>query len=224
MSFTPITNKKLSDKVVNIIKQQIKEGILKPGEKLPNELELAEELGVSRGILREALTILQAEKYVCRKQKEGTFVNQDVQKLMNYPGGISLKKATYPDLIEMRECIEKKAVEKIIDVAAEDQLQELFYMLKGEVTVKETALADFRFHHRLAELSQNAMFVNFLDTYYDVMDNFIKTENMQEKYRTEIAGEHMEIVKAIQKRDKEQAEQAVERHFCSLRKRIKEIE
>ena len=58
MKFSSVTNEKLSDKVISQIMSNIKSGKLLPGARLPNEPELATSFGVSRGILREALTIL----------------------------------------------------------------------------------------------------------------------------------------------------------------------
>lgn len=221
MTFTPIANERLSDKVVSVIRKQIKEGLLKPGEKLPNELDLAEELGVSRGILREALTILQAEKYLCRKQKEGTFVNPEVRMLLQDPGVISLQKATCLDLLEMRECIEQRAVEKIIDSAGEEQIQDLFSLIAGRKTAEEETLTAEGFHYRIAELSGNILFVNFLDTYAQVMDSFIKTAGKQIRKEEAVSAEHRRIATAILARDRQQAKEAVAGHFFNLREWLK---
>lgn len=223
MPFTPITNERLSDKVVRVIMEQIQSGELKPGDKLPNELELAEELGVSRGILREALTVLQARNYVCRKQKEGTFVNNDIMEILNSRKGISLKKATYIDLLEMRECIEQKAVEKIIDLADDGQIAGLYVLLK-EGKEKGSHSIDYYFHYRLAELSGNAMFLNFIDTYYDVIDELTQETTRKNSRREEIYKEHMAIIKALEKRDKEMARIAILSHLEMVRENIKGIE
>ena len=75
MNFSPIANEKLSDKVVKVITDQVKSGALKPGDRLPSEPELAAALQVSRGILREALTVLQARNIIYRRPKEGTYIN-----------------------------------------------------------------------------------------------------------------------------------------------------
>lgn len=61
--------------VIDKIKQDIENGIIKPGNRLPSEFELAKELGVSRATLREALRILEDENVVIRKHGVGTFVN-----------------------------------------------------------------------------------------------------------------------------------------------------
>jgi len=224
MSFSPIANERLSDKVVRVIMEQIKDGTIKPGDKLPNELELAEELCVSRGILREALTILQARDYICRKPKDGTFVNPDVLDIMNNTIGITLKEATYNDLIEMRECLEKKTVEKIIDSASDEEIAELFDLVSITEKKKGSRSIDYYFHYRLAELSHNAMFVNFIDTYYDVIDELTTQTTKKVQRKEEIVKEHLAIVEALQQRDKKKAKAAVIQHLEMVLQHVKVIE
>lgn len=221
MNFPTIHNDKLSDKVVQVIMEQITSGVLKPGQKLPNELELSEALGVSRGILREALIILQARNFICRKPKEGTIVNPDIENVLNQQPGISLKEATYLDLLEMRECIEQRAVEKIIDTASDEQLKELEELLSEQPKREKL---DYYFHFRLAELSQNAMFVNFIETYYDVIDELAKTTEKKNNRRAEIHKEHMAIMAALKARDKEAAKKAVLHHLKRVRENIRGIQ
>ena len=175
MGFTRITNERLSDKVAQSIIEQIETGELKPGDKLPNELELAEELGISRGILREALTILQAREYIVRKPKDGTLVNPDIMEILRSKNGISLKEATYIDLLEMRECVEERVVEKVVDLASDEKILELEEFLNPIQEQINGNSVDYYFHYKLAELSQNAMFVNFIDNcqlMYRIMNSF----------------------------------------------------
>lgn len=225
MPFKPITNERLSDKVVEVIMEQISNGILKPGDKFPNELELAEELCVSRGILREALTILQARNYIIRKPKDGTFVNHDIMNLLREnSSGISLKEATYFDMLEMRECIEQRAVEKVIDLASDEQiteLEELTLPLGSKENVPRKDSVDYYFHYKLAELSQNAMFVNFIDSYYDIIDELTMRTTTKQSRREEIHNEHMKIVEAIKERDKEKAKKQMVYHLSMVRGNIK---
>lgn len=61
--------------VIDKIKQDIEAGVLKPGNRLPSEFDLAKELGISRATLREALRILEDENVIIRKHGVGTFVN-----------------------------------------------------------------------------------------------------------------------------------------------------
>ncbi|NLK28182.1 MAG: FadR family transcriptional regulator [Clostridiales bacterium] len=221
MSFSPIQNERLSDKVVRVIMDQIKNGSLKPGEKLPNELDLADELGVSRGILREALTILQARNYICRKPKDGTIINPKVLDVMNQSSGITLKEGTYSDLIEMRICLEQRIVEKIIDTATNEEIDELFDLISVTDNKNRSRSIDHYFHYRLAELSHNAMFVNFIDSYYDVIDEVKTHTTKHESRREEIYNEHLNIVQALKERDKEKAKAAVVQHLKLVLSHIK---
>lgn len=62
-------------RVIEKIKQDIDDGVYREGEKLPSEFELSKQLGVSRATLREALRILEDEKFVVRKHGVGTFIS-----------------------------------------------------------------------------------------------------------------------------------------------------
>lgn len=221
MGFTRITNERLSDKVAQSIIEQIESGELKPGDKLPNELELAEELGISRGILREALTILQAREYIVRKPKDGTLVNPDIMDILMSRNGISLKEATYIDLLEMRECVEERVVEKVIDLASDEKILELEEFLDPIQEQINGNSVDYYFHYKLAELSQNAMFVNFIDTYYDVIDELTKKTIKKKSRKTEINQEHRKIVEYIVQRDKEKAVNAMLEHLRKVKENIK---
>lgn len=68
--------------IADEIKKRIAEGIYKPGERLASEPFLAEELGVSRGTLREALTMLENEGIIIRKHGKGSFVNKNSSKIL----------------------------------------------------------------------------------------------------------------------------------------------
>ena len=221
MGFTRITNERLSDKVAQSIIEQIETGELKPGDKLPNELELAEELGISRGILREALTILQAREYIVRKPKDGTLVNPDIMEILRSKNGISLKEATYIDLLEMRECVEERVVEKVVDLASDEKILELEEFLNPIQEQINGNSVDYYFHYKLAELSQNAMFVHFIDTYYDVIDELTKKTTQKKSRKTEINQEHRKIVEYIVKRDKEKAVNAMLEHLRKVKENIK---
>lgn len=223
MTFKPILNERLSDKVVEVIMEQIRTGKLRPGDKLPSEPELADLLGVSRGILREALTVLQARNYVIRKPKEGTLIHPEINKILEESSGISLKEATYLDLLEMRECIEKREVEKIIDFASDEEIEELRELVKAKENDDTPGTVDYYFHYRLAEMSRNAIFTNFIDKYYDVFDELVARTMVKSERKEEIYSEHMEIVNAIQARDKKRAKNAIIHHLSRVRENIKGI-
>ena len=83
MPFQRIDSEKLSKSVVRQVEQLILRGILRPGERLPSERELAEKLAVSRPSLREALSELQQAGLLTARAGAGIFVAEVCQNLIH---------------------------------------------------------------------------------------------------------------------------------------------
>ncbi|MBF4692780.1 FadR/GntR family transcriptional regulator [Fusibacter ferrireducens] len=221
MDIRPIRTDRLSDKIVNQMIQMMREGNLKSGDKLPNEGMLAEQFGVSRGILREALTQLQAQGYIRRKPKDGTYIQDDIQSmLMNDSVNELLKKTTYSDLLDFRETLELKMVEKVIERASDEEIEEIIEGLGVADNEKVQHDMDHYFHYKLAQASKNIFFMNFIDTYYDLITEIAVKSNRDQVRRNQIAEEHLAIAKAISARDKEAAKNAVLHHMKMVDKTV----
>ncbi|MBB6217597.1 GntR family transcriptional repressor for pyruvate dehydrogenase complex [Anaerosolibacter carboniphilus] len=224
MDITPVNNDRLSDRIVNQIINMIREGNLKAGDKLPNETILSEQFGVSRGILREALTRLQSQGYIRRKPKDGTYIQEDIQsKLMNESVNELLKKATYSDLLDFRETLEMKMVERVIERASDEEIEELFDGLGVADNAEIQHNMDHYFHYKLAQASRNIFFMNFIDTYYDLISEIANRSHRDQERRNQIAEEHLAIAKAIANRDKEGARQAVLHHMRMVDKKVESM-
>ncbi|MEM1484314.1 FadR/GntR family transcriptional regulator [Oscillospiraceae bacterium PP1C4] len=225
MKFIPVTTDRLSDKVVNQILNMICGGTLKPGDKLPNETLLSEQFGVSRGILREALTQLQAQGFIRRKPKDGTYIQDNIQgKLLNESVNETLKKATYSDLVDFREALELKMVERVIERASDEEIEELFEGLEVAESDEEQHNMDHYFHYKLAQASRNIFYMNFIDTYYDLISEIAIKSHRDQLRRDQIAEEHLAIAKAIANRDKQAAKQAAHHHMRMVDKKIESME
>ncbi len=222
MNIEPIRNDRLSDKVVESILNMIKDGTLKAGSKLPNETLLAEQFGVSRGILREALTLLQSQGYIRRKPKDGTYVQPEVHNmLMSQSVSDVLKKATYSDLLEFRGALEQIVVEKAIDKATDEELDELMEILTVQNDAEVPRSVDYYFHYKLAEVSKNIFYMNFIDTYYDLIAEIADRSQKDEVRRTQIEQEHLQIATALVNRDKKAAVKSIKHHLSMVDKSIK---
>ncbi len=221
MDIRPIRTDRLSDKIVNQMVTMMREGTLKPGDKLPNEALLAEQFGVSRGILREALTQLQAQGYIRRKPKDGTYIQDDIQSLlMNDSVNELFKKTTYSDLLDFRETLELKMVERVIERATDEEIEEIIEGLGIADTEELQHDMDHYFHYKLAQASKNIFFMNFIDTYYDLITEIANRSNHDQVRRNQIAEEHMAIAKAIEARDKKAAREAVMHHMKMVDKTV----
>lgn len=225
MEITPVSQDRLSDRIVNQIINMMREGSLKAGDKLPNEALLSEQLGVSRGILREALTQLQSQGYIRRKPKDGTYIQDNIQgKLMSESVNEVLKKATYSDLLDFRESLELKMVDRVIERASDEEIEELFDGLGVADNEEIQHNMDHYFHYKLAQASRNIFFINFIDTYYDIISEIASKSNRDRVRREQIAEEHLAIAKAIARRDKSEAKKAVLHHMRMVDKSIENME
>ena len=127
MDFRPLDNKCRSEQVAERIMKMIESGQLREGDKLPSEPELARQLGISRGILREGMSQLKAQGIISRKPKDGTYILPQ----NSGQGGITesaqrmIKISSFRNIMEMRDAIEQKAAVLAVERATDEELEEL---------------------------------------------------------------------------------------------------
>lgn len=214
--FQPLENKYRSEQVAERIIGMIASGELKPGDKLPSEPEFARQLHISRGILREGLAQLKAQGIISRKPKDGTYIlpqQSDSTGLMTDKVLRAIEASSYRNIMEMREAIEQKAVTLAIERASTEELEELREIAAGNADAVPGEDVDYYFHYRLVELSQNSIFMSIVDTYFDEIRT-IRDRNLNDRNRREeMCREHMAIVEAMCRRDKNAAANALSHHM-----------
>jgi GntR family transcriptional regulator, transcriptional repressor for pyruvate dehydrogenase complex len=164
--FGPVHPTSLKEQVASELKRLIDEGMLKRGEQLPSERELAEKLHVSRGTVREGIRFLHALGYLDVRHGLGTFVHAasgDAERLQAAWRDWTLRHANrIHDLLELRKGIESFAAE----LASVRQLSEPLARMgeavsqmceaAQEADVAALVEADVAFHDALCEGSANA--------------------------------------------------------------------
>lgn len=215
LKFRTFKNENLSDKVANEILQMILDGILKTGEKLPSEPKLASQFGISRGVLREALTILSAKGFVNRTPGHGTYI-RNLPEASDQGSDALLKlfkNASYTDILEIRDPLERLCVELVISRASDQEIESLEAEMQGLEKDGLSAIANFKFHLRLAELSQNLILINFISSYSDLINEFAHdVYAIDERYKNSL-DEHFQILSAIKNRDIGAATKAMGGHL-----------
>jgi DNA-binding FadR family transcriptional regulator len=155
--------------IVEQIVRQIQSGKLKPGDRLPSERQLIEMLGVSRSSVREALQGLAVMGLVESRHGQGSFVSQNIARLLPNVDGPSLphslQRAMRLQLIEARRTVECPVAELAAARAGEEGIVRL---RKAFASYRDLILSDSyhqalagphsEFHIGLAELSQNPFF------------------------------------------------------------------
>ncbi|NOU95885.1 GntR family transcriptional regulator [Paenibacillus sp. LMG 31456] len=209
----------LSKQVVDSIVQLLISGQLKPGDKLPSEMKLIDMLGVSRTVLREALSSLEALEVITRKTHEGTHFNN---KIGSNPFSLmlALSIGNLPALIEARMAIElglvSMAAEKITSVQLK-RLKETIEEIAGSVDNNYGEL-DKEFHRIIAMSANNTILEGMIDPLiitHDKMDSQIR-----ERERDITVQFHTDIYNALIKRDPHEAFTHMYRHLSYVRNKL----
>ena len=168
------------DRVLNVFKEALITRKLKPGDRLPSEVELSRRLSVSRGSIREAMKILSAFSIVEIRRGDGTYIAQSDQKVTFDPllFSLILSNANVRELVELRELMEFAIVKLIIKSARPEDLENIehavFQMEKliGNYEENETdqfVRSDLDFHRALGKATKNRLVEK---VYNFVMDFF----------------------------------------------------
>ena len=225
MPFKKIAPEKLSSMVISQIEQLILRGILRPGERLPAERELAERLAVSRPSLREAIAELQEKGLLVSKAGSGIFV-ADVLGSAFSPSLIALFRAheeTVFDYISFRRDLEGLAASRAAKQASKTDLMVIQSVLDKMITAYQKqstrieAQLDAKFHMSIIEASNNVIMLHMMRSMFDLLteDVFYNRQQMfkQKVSRAQLLEQHRAINAALQIRDPIGAQRAVEAHL-----------
>ncbi len=218
ITFEPLESKCRSDQVARRIIQMIESGELKRGDKLPSEPEFARQLGISRGILREGLAQLKAQGIITRKPKDGTYIQPPRADDTTMEGSViqALETASYRNVLEVRDAIERMAVVLATERATDEELEELRDFVSGASNAPMEDDVDYYFHYRVVELSGNSIFMSIINTYFEDIRE-IRDRNLTDgRRRRNMLSEHNAIVDAMCRRDSAAAEQAVKKHMAGI--------
>lgn len=177
----PIATERRDDIVYKQLLDNIKSGIWKSGDKLPTEAELCQALNVSRSTIRAAIQRLRSIGLVESIHGKGTYVcpNEDLFDHSGFTDTINLSAKEYKDIIELREAIENRAVQSIIDNNHTPDLSNVVTALHGmeaaaeKLDYEELTKYDMMFHMAIIVASENAHFIQimriFQQEYYKVL-------------------------------------------------------
>lgn len=175
-----MTTVKIYEKIADHIKQQILDGKLKPGEKLPSDKELCQLYSVGRSTIREALSALKIMGLIESRQGEGSTVCKIVQDDVGIPdfSGLLLSDKTILELMEARKSLELSNVELAARNRKNNDLkkfQDILNQMELNVLNKEESeKEDMFFHHIIAQATQNSIMVKLLDTISEQMEKAMR--------------------------------------------------
>jgi GntR family transcriptional repressor for pyruvate dehydrogenase complex len=215
--------------------EQIRSGQLQPGQRLPTEQEMTAAMGVSRTVVREAVSALRAEGLVTTRQGVGAFVATEI---LPKPFRIdpqqlkTIREAV--DVMELRTGVEIEAAGLAAERGSDRQLERVAKAMaaferavgRGESGVEE----DFALHRAIAEATGNPQFHRFLDYLGRIIIprqsvRYGAEEKSEERqaYLARLVREHRAIADAVVGRQLNEARAAMRRHMMNSRERYRKL-
>jgi GntR family transcriptional repressor for pyruvate dehydrogenase complex len=230
----PIRPKKISEEIVNQIKQLISRGELKPGDRIPSERELATMLGVSRPSVREAIMVLEAMGFLDSRQGGGTFVKALTENTIMDPLAKLVEKRD-PELLralaEVRMGLESWSAYLAAQRADAKDIAELrrLYAIMEKQAAKGgwNPEVDAEFHYAITEASHNSLQMHVLDTIHSLFHTTIQVALMefyqQQGHIQRLLTHHREIMEAIAAHDPDLARQKMLVHLAMVEEKMAEL-
>lgn len=209
------------DYVVNSIKELLLTQKVRPGDRLPTEMELARLLSVSRGSVREAMKILSAFGIIEIKRGDGTYVSNMGGKVLFDPllFSLILSQPNFDELKEFRLLLEKDVVRLVIQNASDEEVQllrnayEEMNSLKGQDSHSYERLleSDLEFHIVLGHICNNRLLEKIYLFIMEYFKPFIaQSLRKHTNFSLESNETHRRVLDAVEKRDIVAAERAIE--------------
>lgn len=213
--------------IINTLTQAIISGELKPGDRIPTEIAMAQQMGVARTSVREATKILTYLGILEGKRSEGTFVTDGFRESMIDPmvyGVLITSGQDFDHLMELRQTMESGIMRLAIKHRTPEGLQKLHDRLNDmkeiaradgdpDQLAEELFEADNAFHNTVSELCDNPL-TDKIDRVVRVLTHSVRHDTVVMKYKSgkadELIAVHQSIFNIIAGRNERGLDEAVE--------------
>lgn len=224
--------RKLADRVVEAIRADLLAGDVPPGHKLPTEMQLTVQFGVSRTVVREAIAALAADGLVEPRQGAGIFVTRHLASTFGAMASeMGRRVSSALNVLEVRLAIEVESAALAAErhsPAQEAVIQEAFFEFERLLRVGQTTgPADLAFHRAIAAATGNPSYLDVLDALGRKaipcdLSTPDSTELVQDReYQAGLQREHLAILNAISSRDSAGAREAMRVHLSNSQTRYR---
>lgn len=224
----PIEESNHVHRVVNDLVKFVRHRRYEPGERLPSERDLTERFSVGRGVIREALALLETTRYIERRRNSGIYLSSNadmvsLESLVLYAAiGIPLDQQVLLQSVEVRRIVEVQAIALACarrtdaDLAAMDTI--LARSAAALADGQSIAELDYEFHMAIFRSTQNAVFVQMVTPFYLMSRTrrahfFASHANGVDSHR-----QHVALVDAIRQQAAERASALMEGHIGRVEK------
>lgn len=220
--FRSVTVTRSYEQVVQQIQEGIRCGSLKPGQKLPTERELGESFGVSRGVVREAIKMLDAMGLVESRQGSGIYVRSDPRPSVSraFTLSVSPEEKSLARLFEFRQSLEsvaaRYAAERRTDAEAEEIIEAAIASASAADAGDKTkfGLADNRFHAAIHAATDNPYLSVALGAIREMQGDVVRLFSELTGSMTVASEHHLRVADAIKRQDTDTAAVAMDEHIA----------
>jgi GntR family transcriptional repressor for pyruvate dehydrogenase complex len=224
----PVDRPRLHSSIAEQIMEAIRSSAMDPGDALPSERELASQLGVSRGSVREAVRVLEYAGVLEVRSGHGTFLVQDDG--LDKPQSLRVRAASIGDYSPLDVVTARRALEPMCARLAaahrnEADLAEMHARCdeQAERIAKnaDPTAPDVGFHRTIARASHNPVLEALLDQTLRILEDPMWREYNASSQQTpgrpeQFLSQHVEIVSAIDARDPERAAAMMDVHLLTV--------
>jgi len=223
---------RLADSVVTEIENQILDGALRAGDRIPSERKLAEDFGVSRPSIREAIQKLVAKGLLVTRHGGGTTVTNKLDAPFVDPWQDMIKDhpMLHRDVLEVREMLETQAAVLAaqratdVDMARLDKAYAELDDAYGNKDLEKSIAADVGFHQAIADASHNVLIghltASLMRVIHDHVTNNLKHSHTRPAQWEQLRSQHRAIWKAIKANKSDKASVAAKEHSVYIRESI----
>ncbi len=219
--FNQVDKSSLSQQIARILEQMIINQEIRVGERLPGEIELADQFGASRSIIREAIAMLRERRLVEVRNGSGAYVTQVPPEAL---GSVvtrmtAVGSASPQELYEIRMALEVRACGLAAqngDNREKDELKTIVGHMEADYDDLHKWYADdFQFHKKLALMTHNPLFPAFLEPLIKHIFSPDDEGFIQPSLKARQGGveQHKRILDAVERGDRGSAEKAMAGHL-----------
>ena len=216
--------KSLKQTVIQEIKDYITDNQLAFGDKLPTERRFTEIFGVSRSVVREALSYLENTGVIYIRQGQGAFLKRSNMEnlLENFFFLWQINGGEQEEILSLRLIFEASAIDEIIrtdDAVKMEALHRKVKEDKASVTAEAFRAADRQFHEQLLNATGNHLFTQMTGVITNYFFQIAQDIDLTEKEVTVMMAEHENITEALIERDSDKAKALLADHIYNVRRK-----
>lgn len=215
------SNIKQVESVLKYIKEELYLGRLHPGERLPAERRLAEQLGVGRAHVRAAFQKLEFYGIVKTYPQSGTVVAQEKMQVLErmLTDALRIEQYDFASLVYVRELLEVEAVKLCARNRTQEDLAAIEAALEeceAKFYTEERVSKDFAYHQALARGAHNPVIASLLLVITPDVLRYYQRYRVCSVPQEEVCFEHRELLRCVSEKDEKHAVEMLRRHLRSL--------